>query len=343
MVILLIVILQLVSTALWVISSGLVVQRRIQQRVNTLSGKAITRSSSDEETKKVLNDVRRFGNTVINGANRVSVVTLRTARIIVNIIKGGLIALLPLVLVLDILVVVLVSAVGGGFLLLMDVSSRGPTGGLSSSIAGNATGTDTTTQGINKIVLVGDSRTYNLAITVGGLQGNDANEIIGSMGLDYVICKGGQGYDYMVNHLSDIESHLSQGTAVVIAMGVNGCEPSGSEDTDTFAERYSNKYATWLNGKAAEWKSKGVSVYYVSVNPVNDDKLSQYGYTLKNEYIMAFNTSVKSKLSGVGYIDTYSQVSDKILSGEGTEDGLHYDGATYGVIKDYIWKVVKGV
>lgn len=365
MVILLIVILQLVSTALWVTSSGMVVQRKIRNRVNAVANKSsreITQANNQlatesgismdgvNEIKDLGDKARNFGNNALNVANKVSVSAMRTARLVVNLIKTGLMVLLPLVLLLDIIVAVIVVTVGGGVLAVysaMDGSMQGST--YNTTIGGNGTtGTGTTViQGTSsKIILVGDSRTYGLAITAGGLSTNEANEIIGSMGSDYVICKGGMGYDYMVNHTSDIETQLSEGTAVVIAMGINGCGPVSGETPDNFSERYASQYASWLNEKASAWAEKGVAVYFVSINPVNESMCEKSGYTLKNSYIEAVNSKIKSKTQGkVGYIDTYSLIFKDVMSGNAffsDGDGLHYSSSTYGVIKDYIWKVVKG-
>lgn len=192
-----------------------------------------------------------------------------------------------------------------------------------------------------RVVLVGDSRAYNLATVVCGLEENDEGVIIGPMGNDYVICAGNQSFDWMTEHEREIDEQAAENTAIVIGMGVNKCQPFKGETVDEFAERYSSQYADWLNKKAELWESKGARVYFCSVNPIGDRKAMNYGYEIRDEYVRRFNEAVVPKLKdNVGYIDTYSQVYDILASGKGTDDGLHYHGYVYEIIKDYIWQVV---
>lgn len=356
MVLMLILILQVISIALWFTSSGLTVQRKIRNRTNALVNR-VERSTAKgmgnsklgrSKFGKTASQVSRMGsasrnlvNSVANTANTVAVTGVKVARTVVEVVKSGLLALLPLILLFDVIIFVLVAAIGSAFMVIHN-SEDGFSTTVTTTVGGQNGNSGFVTGTSSKIVLVGDSRTYGLAITVGGLPTNENSEIIGAMGSDYVICKGGMGYDYMTSHVSDIESQLGEDVAVVIAMGVNGCEPHSGENVPTFAERYANQYADWLNDKATTWASKGAKVYFVSVNPVNDDKAKGMGYTIKNEYVKAFNEKIKGKLKNVGYIDTYSQLESGILSGTGTEDGLHYTQTIYETIKNYIWKVVKG-
>lgn len=192
-----------------------------------------------------------------------------------------------------------------------------------------------------RVVLVGDSRAYNLATIVCGLEENDTGIIIGPMGSDYVICAGGQSFDWMSDHEREIDEQAAENTAIVIGMGVNKCQPFKGESVDEFAERYSTQYADWLNKKAVLWESKGAKVWFCSVNPIGDQKAAAYGYEIRDEYVRRFNEAIIPKLNdNVRYIDTYSQVYDILASGKGTDDGLHYHGYVYEIIKDYIWQAV---
>ncbi|MBD5081182.1 MAG: SGNH/GDSL hydrolase family protein [Ruminococcaceae bacterium] len=192
-----------------------------------------------------------------------------------------------------------------------------------------------------RVVLVGDSRAYNLATIVCGLEENDTGIIIGPMGSDYVICAGGQSFDWMSDHEREIDEQAAENTAIVIGMGVNKCRPFKGETVDEFAERYSTQYADWLNKKAVLWESKGAKVWFCSVNPIGDQKAAAYGYEIRDEYVRRFNEAIIPKLNdNVRYIDTYSQVYDILASGKGTDDGLHYHGYVYEIIKDYIWQAV---
>lgn len=192
-----------------------------------------------------------------------------------------------------------------------------------------------------RVVLVGDSRAYNLATIVCGLEENDEDVIIGPMGNDYVICAGGQSFDWMTDHEREIDEQAAENTAIVIGMGVNKCLPFKGETVDEFAERYSTQYVDWLNKKAELWESKGAKVCFCSINPIGDRKAMNYGYDIRDEYVRRFNEAIIPKLrDNVGYIDTYSRVYDILASGKGTDDGLHYHGYVYEIIKDYIWQVV---
>ncbi len=192
-----------------------------------------------------------------------------------------------------------------------------------------------------RVVLVGDSRVYNLATLVCGLEENDDGCIIGSMGSDYVICSGGVGYKWMVEHEKDIDEQAVNGAAIVINMGINGCEPLSGETLDQFAERYSSLYADWINKKAEYWESRGAKIYFCSISPVNDEKAKEYNYNVRNEYVRCFNEAIVPKLNdNVGYIDTYSAVYDILAAGKGTDDGLHYYKYVYEEIKGFIWQTV---
>ena len=192
-----------------------------------------------------------------------------------------------------------------------------------------------------RVVLVGDSRAYNLATLVCGLEENDSGIIIGPMGKDYVICAGGQSFSWMSDHEREIDEQAAENTAIVIGMGVNKCQPFKGETVDEFAERYSAQYADWLNKKAVLWESRGAKVYFCSVNPIGDQKAADYGYEIRDEYVRRFNEAIIPKLNdNVKFIDTYSQVYDILASGKGTDDGLHYHAYVYEIIKDYIWQFV---
>lgn len=193
-----------------------------------------------------------------------------------------------------------------------------------------------------RLVLVGDSRTKNLAAMIYGLDETSDGCIIEPMGSDYVICSGGVGYKWMLEHEKDIDEQAVSGSAIVINMGVNGCEPSSGETADEFAERYSSQYADWINRKAAYWESKGAKTYFCTVNPVDDEKAKKYNYTVRNEYVRRFNEAIALKLNdSVGYIDTYSAIYEILAAGNGTDDGLHYYKYVYEEIKDCIWQTVK--
>ena len=148
---------------------------------------------------------------------------------------------------------------------------------------------------------------------------------------DSVLGVGGDGYNWLKDHTAEIEAKLTDGCALVVNMGVNG------------APYFHSEIAEWCNKEAKKYKDKGVKVYFMSVNPVNDTLMAEYDYIIRNADVISFNNAIKKELVGVTYLDTYSFIKDDILGeGNGTVDGLHYYPSVYNKIKDYTWKTVKG-
>lgn len=144
-------------------------------------------------------------------------------------------------------------------------------------------------------IMVGDSRFVQMQTAVSG-------------GGCAWVCENSKGYDWFVEKaIPRIDAAVGKGTRIVINLGVN--DPGNVK-----------KYAETVNAKAAEWVSKGASVYYVSVNPVWENP-----YTTE-EQVTTFNSTMPSLLSGVGWIDTHSWL---ITNGYRVVDGLHYDDPTY--------------
>jgi len=162
--------------------------------------------------------------------------------------------------------------------------------------------------GKGKVIFIGDSRTVGMHAAVG----EPANTVWSA--------KVSMGYDWMVSTgVPNIEGKVSSGSKIVILMGVN----------DFGYNNRAQKYANYINTKAAEWAKKGAKTYYCSVNPVIDSKTSKY---VKNKGIQEFNKAIKPLLKGVTYIDTYN----KIVNNFGSADGLHYDKTTYVTIYNFI-------
>lgn len=163
----------------------------------------------------------------------------------------------------------------------------------------------------DKVVFVGDSRTVQMEMAV------DYDSSVFSF-----IGESGMGYDWFAGTaVYRTEGKLGPyHTAVIINMGVN--------DLGNV-----KRYAQLVNRKAAEWKLRGASVFYASVNPVND------GYpTVSNAQIRDFNDTLRSLLSeDVVWIDTYSYMMN---NGYTATDGLHYDINTYKGLYSYYLSVL---
>ena len=183
----------------------------------------------------------------------------------------------------------------------------------------------------DRIVLVGDSRTTNLGYYVYGMTIVDDYFVDEETpDGDCILAAGGEDYDWLVEHTSDIEAKLTDGCALVVNMGVNG------------APYYHSEIAEWCNKIAEKYKDRGIKVYFMSVNPVNDKLVKYNNYAIRDVDVICFNSAIKTELKGVTYVDTYSVVRDDVLGeGNGTFDGLHYDESTYRKIRDYTWEIVK--
>lgn len=152
------------------------------------------------------------------------------------------------------------------------------------------------TQGSNGMILIGDSRTVGMHIAVGKTN-------------DTWSCKDSMGYSWMVNTgVPEVEDEIGEGSNIIILMGVN----------DLYEV---DKYVTYINQKAKEWKELGARTWFCSVGPMVDDPK----YMASNAQIEKFNETLQEDLVGVNYIDIYSSIEDDFE----TMDGLHYRTETY--------------
>lgn len=151
----------------------------------------------------------------------------------------------------------------------------------------------------DKLIFIGDSRTVGMHMAVSS---EDDDDNVWS-------CRDSMGYDWMVKTgVPDVEQKISTDTDVIFLMGVN--DPG-----------HVNEYVDYINEKAKEWSEEGATTWFVSVNPVDDDRSP----LIKNAHIEAFNDTMQKDLVDVGYIDTY----DDILSTFTSPDGIHYYNSTY--------------
>ena len=183
----------------------------------------------------------------------------------------------------------------------------------------------------DRIVWVGDSRIIQLGNKVYGIElvDNDLANEETSDG-DCILGAVGEGYDWLAEHTAEIEDKLTDGCALVVNMGVNGIPD------------YHSEIAEWCNEIAEKYKDRGVKVYFMSINPVNDKLMKYNNYIIRDVDVVCFNSVIRTELKGVTYLDTYSEVRDDIIGeGSGTYDGLHYNESVYRKIKDYTCKIVK--
>jgi hypothetical protein len=130
--------------------------------------------------------------------------------------------------------------------------------------------------------------------------------------------KVGANYNDLASLVSDAESAITKGAAVVVWMGVNDINNSSS-------------YVKAYNEYGAKWKEKGASCYVLSETQIDESK---YDYsTMKNKDIQNFNSAIKSGVTAMTYIDVYSQISSSFTT---ADDGLHYKSETYKKIYDFV-------
>ncbi len=157
-------------------------------------------------------------------------------------------------------------------------------------------------------VLVGDTRTEAMKTVV------QADYVTGTGDLDWLKTEG----------MAQAESLSADGSNIVVFASL---EDTNKENADDYKE--------YLNKKVGELWRRGVAVYLVTANPVDEDKQDIY----TNERIYAFNQKIKEGLSGnVHYINTY----DELAYGFSTyEDGITYGDDTLWQIWDIINKEIR--
>lgn len=169
----------------------------------------------------------------------------------------------------------------------------------------NNSKTDTSTNNYSSFVLVGDSR----------FVGQESSGFKNSK--TTYIASVGKGLTYMKSNEEAMKKKDSKNTAYVINMGVNDLYNA-------------NSYVEYINKIAKNYKG---DIYYLSVNPVEESKAANNGYSIKNSNIEKFNSTLKSGLKNVTYLDSYNYLKN---NGFSTTDGIHYDKKTYQKIYSYI-------
>ena len=86
--------------------------------------------------------------------------------------------------------------------------------------------------------------------------------------------------------------------------------------------------------------STNAQIYYMLVNPVDEDLEYYSGYSVTNSDIEYFNQMMVEGLDpSIGIIDTNSYLKS---IGFETKDGLHYTDETYQTIYEYIKGTIMG-
>ena len=166
----------------------------------------------------------------------------------------------------------------------------------------------------NMIILVGDSRTVGMKATVGGSA--------------TWIAKENEGVDWLKSTvIPKLKKMEVDQKLVVFNLGVNDLVQSST-------------YISVLQSLGETLRRRGATVYFMTVNPVDEKEEAKHGYSVKNQAIVDFNVKLAQALlsSGFGIIDTYDYLVDHSFS---TVDGVHYSGATYKTIYSVLCDAIR--
>ncbi len=161
------------------------------------------------------------------------------------------------------------------------------------------------------MIFVGDSRFVGMRSVVGGSAS--------------WFCEISQGLYWLQNVCAPKLKKVNlKGKAVIFNLGVN--------DVNNY-----NAYITYLNKLGKVLRKKGASVFFMTVNPVDENKEAQYGYSVTNSMIRTFDLYLAAGLKNFGLINTY----DILLTGAfDTVDGIHYTSSTYSTIYSQVMSTI---
>lgn len=156
----------------------------------------------------------------------------------------------------------------------------------------------------NLLIYMGDSR-------IVGMMSSITNKSI------TYIAQSGAGYSWLVDSaIPELANKIEGKKFIVLAFGVNDLGNAAN-----YLTKYQELKDTYPN----------VNIYIMSVNPVDEAKEAENGYTVTNESIENFNETMKNSF-GENYIDVYAQIKDNFE----TEDGVHYTTETYKNIHEIV-------
>ena len=185
---------------------------------------------------------------------------------------------------------------------MLDLTSKGGDVGYNSTNY-NASAY-TAAEAENLLIYMGDSR-------IVGMMSSITNKSI------TYIAQIGAGYSWLVDSaIPELANKIEGKKFIVLAFGVNDLGNAAN-----YLTKYQELKDTYPN----------VNIYIMSVNPVDESKEAENGYTVTNESIENFNETMKNSF-GENYIDVYAQIKDNFE----TEDGVHYTTETYKKIHEIV-------
>lgn len=171
-----------------------------------------------------------------------------------------------------------------------------------------ANGKKTVKKFTGKYIFVGDSRTLEM------------KNVIAPEDTLY-IAKVGAGYSWLKSDAGPLLKNylnLNPDVKVVLAFGVNDLGNIQS-------------YITYYSSLIKQYPK--TKFYVLSVNPVDEKKEAQNGYSVKNSQIAAFDKKLSAAFGSSVYINSYKYIKSR---GVETRDGLHYETQVYIDLYNFI-------
>ena len=195
----------------------------------------------------------------------------------------------------------------------------------------------------DKIIFVGDSRTYFMQKTLLQEYGKDAVAKVS------FVCKTGEGLSWfetagervMRSEIARLQSDSDKPVAVIFNLGVNDLSSHNSGNGVDYKGE-ANAYLARMNTLAEELESD-CRLFYMSVNPVN----TAMKPTRKEAQLRYFNDRLQSRLNKrFQWIDTYKYLMKNGYSTYNEfkgniDDGVHYSTRTYIRIYKYCMNAIR--
>ena len=186
-----------------------------------------------------------------------------------------------------------------------------------------------------KVIFVGDSRTYRLGLTMKAQGVNISNVSFVGMNSSGLGWLQSTGYQRLKQEIGDGVAPGEKPIAIIFNHGINDLHRQ-------------SEYITYMKLLAREFRPMGCKLFYMSVNPDNSKILKKRNAIdiREEERVRAFNTAIEKSLCANGtytYLNTYNYFMKKGFSMDnnpngydvGIDDGAHYSVKTCKIIYWY--------
>lgn len=199
-----------------------------------------------------------------------------------------------------------------------------------------------------KVIFVGDSRTLYMEMVMNRLYGKNNMKnfrFISQAGCGVSWFRQ-NGYSLLKKELKKIQSTKNKKpVAVIFNFGVNDLRHKEGKEIDV--KTVASQYITYWNSIAESLQKQNCTLFYMSVNPINS-RMSKTTGLRKEEEVRCLNESLRTRLQGYTYVNTYGWLVRKGYSTDvgkngmevGVDDGVHYGDRTYKRILKYCIKAI---